>query len=61
MTTNILLTLWNLVRGEGHGGGNKGEKGNKLEGLHGELLCYYYALCGVQALFPVDRRQSVRE
>jgi hypothetical protein len=31
-------TLRRLVRGESHGGGNKGEKGEELEGLHGELL-----------------------
>jgi len=36
------LTLRSLVRGESHGSGEKGEKGNDLEGLHGELR--YYAV-----------------
>ena len=43
------LTLWCLVRGEGHGSGNEGEKGDDLEGLHGEFVCYWYALCGSAA------------
>jgi hypothetical protein len=32
------LTLWCLVRGKGHGGGDQSKKGDKLEGLHGEIL-----------------------
>lgn len=32
-------TLGDLVRGEGHGGGDKSEKGDDLEGLHGAI--YY--------------------
>jgi hypothetical protein len=32
------LTLRGLVRRKGHGGGEKGKEGDKLEGLHGGLL-----------------------
>lgn len=31
------LTLRNLVRRECHGGGDKGEEGGDLEGLHGAV------------------------
>lgn len=58
----LALTLWHLVRCEGHGGGNEGEEGDDLEGLHGD--CYYLMLCGrkvkgVLLVFVVGRQGKV--